>query len=68
MEMSKVILNLIEKRRKYGQLANKYDGMVQQWCKKHNINDAELTNSYGCMLTTEPDVYAIMTTQLIKES
>jgi hypothetical protein len=67
LKLSKEIVSLIEKRRKYGNLANEYDGKVQQWCEKHGIDDTDLLTSYGCMLTTEPDNYAELTKELIEK-
>jgi hypothetical protein len=65
MKLTKEIIELIEKRRKYGSLANDYDSRVHKWCEEHGIDDTALLSEYGCMLTTEPDTYAESTIQLI---
>lgn len=67
MKLTKEIINLIEKRRKYGNLANAYDGKVQNWCNENGVDDTELLTDYGCMLTSEPDTYASLTIKLIED-
>ena len=49
MKPTKEILSLIEKRRKYGGLANDQDNQILEWIDKHNIDSRELHLSYGCM-------------------
>jgi hypothetical protein len=66
MKPTKEILDLIEKRRKYGALANSFDSKVHQWCEEHGIDDTTVMLEYGCMLTTEPDTYADLTLKLIE--
>jgi hypothetical protein len=66
MKPTKEILDLIEKRRKYGSLANSFDSKVYKWCEKQGIDYTELMLSYGCMLTSEPDVYAKLTIEMIE--
>ena len=68
MKPTKEILELIEKRKKYGELANSYDCMVQKWCSNHGVDISDILNDYGCMLTTEPDNYASMTLKRIEEN
>jgi len=68
MKPTREILNLIEKRMKYGELANSYDCKVQEWCNTHGVDITDILNDYGCMLTTEPSNYASMTIDKIIES
>lgn len=68
MKPTKEILNLLEKRRKYGELANSYDARVLEWYNKHNVDIVNILNDYGCMLTTEPSVYQRLTLERIEES
>ena len=68
MKPTKEILNLLEKRRKYGELTNSYDVRVLEWCNKHNVDVVDIQNDYGCMLTTEPSVYKRLTLERIEES
>lgn len=67
MRLTKEIEKLINKREKYGALANTYDCMVQEWCESHGVNISDITLDYGCMLITEPSSYADMTIKRIKE-
>lgn len=68
MKLTKEIENLIEKRMKYGELANHYDSKVQNWCEKHNVDINDIVSDYGCMLTTEPSCYARMTIERIEQT
>lgn len=67
MQLTREITELIDKRMKYGALANSYDGRVQDWCEKHGVDIADITSDFGCMLTTEPDTYARLTLERIEE-
>lgn len=68
MKPTKEILNLLEKRKEYGELANIYDGKVLQWCNENNIDINDIQNDFGCMLTTEPNTYLNITLERIYES
>lgn len=65
MKPTKQILGLIDKRKKYGELANSYDYKVQKWCNEHGVSIEDILNDYGCMLTAEPNNYAEMTRERI---
>jgi hypothetical protein len=67
LKLTKEIVDLIEKRRKYGTLANHYDSKVQKWCEMHGVDCTAMIIDYGCMLTSEPDNYAVLTLKLIEE-
>lgn len=67
MQLTKEIIKLIEKREKYGSLANAYDCRVQDWCESHGVDIIDITLEYGCMLVTEPSSYADMTIKRIEE-
>lgn len=68
MKPTKEILNLIDKRMKYGELAVSYDSKVQEWCKCHNVDVSEVVTYYGCMLTSEPFNYARLTIECIENT
>lgn len=68
MKLSKEILNLIDKRMKYGELANSYDSKVQEWCNCHNVDISDVMTDYGCMLTSEPFNYAKLTIECIENT
>jgi len=67
MKPTKEIINLINKRQKYGELVSTYDGKIMDWCEEHGIDDTKLSQ-FGCMLTAEPDSYAEMTLKLIEDT
>jgi hypothetical protein len=67
MKPTKEILSLIQKRKKYGHLANYYDAKVQNWCQEHGVDCTALNSDYGCMLTTEPQNYADKTIKVIED-
>lgn len=68
MKPTKEIMNLINKRMKYGELANSYDCKVQKWCNAHHVDITDVLSDYGCMLTTEPYNYAKLTIERIENT
>lgn len=68
MTIPKRILQYIQLRVNYANRLNHYDNLIREWLTKHNIDSTELDVSYGCMVTTEPDVFAEKTKELIQHS
>ena len=68
MKPTKEILSLLEKRRKAGEDANKYECFVNKWCKKHGVDIDDIYWENGCMLTTEPATYERLYLKRINET
>ena len=67
MELTKEIIELIQKRSEYGRFTNMYDSYVLEWCETNGVDTNDLMTEYGCMLVTEPDNYAKLTIEAIKK-
>jgi len=67
MKPTKEILRLIDARMKHAEKMNDYDGRVRRWLQDKGIDSNELEGENGCMITTEPYVYAELTIKLIEE-
>lgn len=68
MQITKKIQNIIKLRAEYAKKLLQYDCEVIKFCEKNNIQISELMNDYGCMLVTEPDIYAQKTIEIIEKA
>ena len=68
MKPDKKILKLIHDRMECADKLNHLNHQVIQWLRDHNVDTTELESSYGCLLTTEPCVYAELTRKAIENT
>lgn len=68
MQITKKMQNIIKLRAEYAKKLLQYDCEVIKFCEKNNIQISELMNDYGCMLVTEPDIYAQKTIEIIEKA
>lgn len=68
MKTPKKIQNIIKLRAEYAKKLLHYDCEVITFCEKNNVDISELMNNYGCMLLTEPDIYAQKTIETIEKT
>ena len=68
MQPTKEILELLEKRTKYGELATAYESKVIDWCDKHGVHVDDITFKNGCMLVTEPLTYEQLFLERIEQT
>ena len=68
MKISKKMKDIIRLRAEYAKKLLQYDCEVVKFCEKNDIDISKLINDYGCMLVTEPEVFAQKTIEIIEKA
>lgn len=68
MKVTKKMQRLIRMRKEYAEKLLHCENVILQYLEKNNIEHTELINNYGCLIITEPNVYAEKTLKLIESA
>lgn len=66
MKVPRMIKKLIKQRMTYAEKMNEADVKINNWLEKNGIDFTNQYNDFGCMITTEPSVYASKTLEAIE--